>query len=107
MTRNQQIFNRAVDMFMEDKNIYLQYKGFDESMEPERTAESPDLYYRGLDTKIDDYWPDRSEEAAQALYFQYHKIPEYQGMTYVPPPFREKYEICIWKVETKGLIKIK
>lgn len=85
----------------------MQYKGFDESMEPERNAESPDLYYEGLDIKIDDYWPDRGDEAAQALYFQYHKIPEYQGMTYVPPPFREKYEICIWKVETKGLLKIK
>lgn len=108
MQKQLQIFNRAVDMFMEDKNIYLQYKDFDEALEPERNRESPDLYeYEGVDYKIDDYWPDRDTIHPDKLNFEYYEIPNFDGMPYIPPPFREKYEICLWRLDTKGVCKIK
>lgn len=89
-------------------NIYLQYKDFDESMAPERNSESPDLYeYEGVEYKIDDYWPDRPAVYSDKLVLDYYAIPEYEGMNYIPPPFREKYEISVWKVDTKGVCKIK
>ena len=102
------MFNKAVDMFMEDKNVYFQYKDFDPAMEPEVNDQTPDLYeYDGVNYKIDDYWPDRPSILATPMSFDYSPIPKYKGMDYVPPPFREKYEICIWRVNPRGVCKIK
>lgn len=92
--KNLHIFNKAVDMFMEDKNVYFQYKDFDEAMAPEVNDETPDLYeYEGINYKIDDYWPDRPSIFSAPHSFDYSPIPQYEGMNYIPPPFREKYEI--------------
>ena len=37
----------------------------------------------------------------------YSPIPKYENMSYVPPPFREKYELWIWKIDSRGYCKIK
>lgn len=107
MSRKQQIFNRAVDMYMEDKNVYLAYKDYDEAIEPETNDETPNLYMDGTDRKIDEYWPERPSLYSSVLFLEYSSIPKYEGMNYIPPPFREKYEIGIWRLDTNGISKIK
>lgn len=37
----------------------------------------------------------------------YQDIPKYQGMSYTPPPFREKYEACLWKVDGNTVVKVR
>ena len=47
----------------------------------------PDDPYR-----IDEYWPERPDNLSVA-YLSFLPIPEYEGMRYLPPPFRNRYEI--------------
>ena len=37
----------------------------------------------------------------------YEEVPRYENLNYVPAPFRERFEIWLWKVEELGIAKIK
>ena len=88
-----EVYNRAVDIFMEEENVFLTYQNFDESMKPD-IPENEDGEAIG---------PNRNYGA----YLYFNKLPEYQGSNYVPPPFRHKYELCIWKIDSHNVAKIK
>jgi hypothetical protein len=103
----QELLNKAVDMYMEDKNTLMNYKNFDDALLPEMNERWPEFKLEGTDMRIDDYIPDRPSAYPDVLYLEYYPIPEYDHIPYIPPPFREKYEICIWKLEPTGATKIK
>lgn len=42
-----------------------------------------------------------------SMYMSFYEIPDYEGLKYIPPLFREKYEISIWKVDDHNSVKVK
>ena len=37
----------------------------------------------------------------------YQEVPQHGNLEYVPAPFRERFEIWLWKIEGLGIAKIK
>ena len=104
----QRCLDKAIDMYFQDKDVYLSYKGYDYALQVEPNSETPNLLINAeLNIKIDDYWLERPSSYNTPLFLEYSPIPKINNMSYVPPPFREKYEICIWKIDSRGCTKIK
>ena len=98
-------YNRALDMYLEEKNVLFSYQDYDESMQPDEPERDPQNYLNPDDPhRIDEYTANRIFNSHD-MYFR--KVPELDGMSYLPPPFRHKYELCIWRVDTQAVVKIK
>lgn len=107
-------FNKAVDLYLEENNVLFDYKGYDESLKPnEPNARNPELYenYNINDKRKDEYNPPDEEAgyyyAPESNYVSFTDMPDKDGLKYVPPLFREKYELCIWKLDTHNIVKVK
>ena len=86
-------YNYAIDLLMEEENNILSYQDFDESMKTIH-REIGENGEQNIDRKY-------------GINLNFNKLPEYQGTNYVPPPFRHKYELCIWKIDTHNVAKIR
>ena len=92
---------------------YRDYDGMHVSAEERERIEAFDRENdrSKLETKVYawefDYHP---YSRSQVLHYQqlcYQKVPKYENLDYVPAPFRERFEIWLWKVEELGIAKIK
>ena len=99
---------------LKENNILFEYQGYDESMKPEEVLDKNLAIYMNNDAdalRHDEYFePDPyrySSYTETDINMIYSEIPDYEGMRYIPPLFREEFEISIWKIDTQNHLKIK
>lgn len=106
-------YNRACDLFFKEKGYFFDYQAYDESMSPNEETIPLARHYSSNNieqTRMDMYATKEEfdfEYKPSPLNMIYHEIPDYDGLRYVPPLFREKYEISIWKVDIHNSVKVK
>lgn len=65
------------------------------------------LYYHiGEPYRLDEYFFER-DKRLQYLPLEFNKMPDFNNYEYIPPVFREKYEIAIWQISGKNVAKVK
>ena len=93
--------------YLEDHSSLFGYQDYDESMQPDDPEYDLDNYFNPNDKiRIDEYSADRPKDE-RLTYLKYSQIPPIDGMHYMPPPFRHKFEIWIWRVDIQNVAKIK
>jgi len=100
-------FYKACDLYLGENNVLFNYQSYDESMQPDEPDQLNVAVYENEDVegmRCDEYNPPDKDEynpyISIAKYLNYSKLPDYEGLKYIPPLFREKYELCIWKLDT-------
>jgi hypothetical protein len=106
-------YNRACDLFFKEKGYFFDYQAYDESMIPHEEEVPLAKHYSNNNIehpRMDLYSTKEEfdfEYKPSEFYMGYEEIPEYDGLKYIPPLFREKYEISIWKVDIHNSVKVK
>jgi hypothetical protein len=103
---NQEIFDRAADLYLEEKSKMLTYKTMDPSLNKADVQISSDDEYSSSDSDSDTEFNEQNE-FDDKLTIEFKELPKYQGFQYTPPPIKHKYEISIWKTNSYGVVKIK
>ena len=104
---NSKVYSKAVDLYLEDHSSLFGYQDFDESMKPDEQERDPANYINPDDEfRIDEYLPEKLGET-RILELLYSPIPVIDELCYMPPPFRHKFEIWVWRVDTHNASKIK
>ena len=97
---------------LEESNVLFDYQDYDESLKPnEPNVLNPELYIdMDLNSpRLDEYFPpvDYYPNPPEQHYMSFRSLPDHNGLKYAPPLFREKYELCIWRIDTHNVVKIK
>jgi hypothetical protein len=103
---NQEIFDRAADLYLEEKSKMLTYKTMEPSLKRANVQISSDNEYSSSETDSDTDLNEQNE-FDDKLTIEFKELPKYQGFQYTPPPIKHKYEISIWKTDSYGVVKIK
>lgn len=106
---DKEAYAKAVDLFLKDNYTLFEYQGYD-----------PLLLKSGLEDESSDESGEiriEPDERSQ-LNTQNFEYPESDGQSYsrmvgwngemnVPPVFKEKYQLSIWKIDPFGVVKIR
>ena len=104
---NSKMYSTAVNLYLEDHSSLFGYQDYDESMMPDEPEHDLANYLYSEDKyRLDEYSEERNEYD-RSVFLGYTSIPPIDGMHYFPPPFRNKYEISIWRVDLQNVAKIK
>lgn len=106
-------------MFIEDNNLYYSYRGLDEDLLDDDTVDRFEKFDESHDIKnlysghyvywneLESYPYNQTMNMYDTNQLVYLDVPKYQGMSYLPPPFWEQYEACIWKVDGNSVAKVR
>ena len=106
-------------MYIEDNNLMFSYRGFDDDLVTDQDRERIEAYdrennndnsdYQGMKVYADEFYtyPYSRWNVYDYQQLLYKEVPKHDDLEYVPAPFREKFEICLWKIEELGIAKIK
>ena len=104
---NAKNYSKAVDLYLEDHCSLFSYQDYDESMKPDEPEDDTANYlYSGDKYRIDEYSAER-DKYNRYWYLYYNPIPSVDDLIYLPPPFRSKFEICVWRIDIQNVAKIK
>lgn len=102
-------FNNAVDMYIEENSYVLSYKALDDSLKKRNMYFSDESEEESLDTSYESSESSGEYEGInlRPKRIEYAELPSYKGLKYKPPPFRNSYELSIWKADINSVTKIK
>ena len=104
---NSKMYSAAVDLYLEDHSSLFGYQDYDESMRPDEPEHDQANYLYSEDKyRLDEYSEERNEYSRN-VFLGYSPIPPIDDMHYFPPPFRNRYELCIWRIDLQNVAKIK
>lgn len=110
----QKSINMAVDAYLNKHLIHIpkdDMKRFEENIMARQDEDENASLYDSED--LSDYSFDEEmmmrKEDGNVLpeEIKYVEIPSVNNHKYIPPPFRYKYEICYWKLNTHNIVKLK
>lgn len=114
LAQAQRSINLAVDAYLNRYIIHIpedEMKRFEEAVmargdedENESLNDSEDLSDYSFDEEM---MMRRDDGQILPQDIRYVEIPRVNNHKYIPPPFRHKYEICYWKLNTHNVVKIK
>lgn len=107
-------FYKACDLYLNENNVLFDYQDYDETMKSEELEQQNPALFINQDingVRWDEYNPADKDDyysfTPVSHFSTFNILPNYEGFKYVPPLFREKYELCIWKLDTHNWVKIK
>lgn len=99
--------------FFKEKGYFFDYQAYDDSMKTTEETIPLNKHYNNYNTekpRLDIYAMKQDfdyEYKPSSMYMGFTEIPDYEGLKYIPPLFREKYEISIWKIDDHNSVKVK
>ena len=103
-------------MYVEDNNLLFSYRGYDDDLITDQERERVEAYDRenkkimqGVKIYAEEFYnyPFSRSNVYDYQQLLYQEVPRYENLNYVPAPFRERFEIWLWKIEELGIAKIK
>lgn len=104
----QEVFDRAVDLYLQEKSRVLRYKSLEPSlMKANIQITSEDEDFESDTEFLSDSDFDEQNEFDDQMSIEFKELPKYFGYRYTPPPIKHQYELSIWKTDSYGTIKVK